>query len=79
MGISISKEFIKMIPLKMMYYPDFFLFPHRLPRPRLSRLLQLGLIKKEQIGGNAPDCLREPIKLYIGCRHEELGCEGRGD
>ena len=63
----------------MMYYPDFLMSSPPPPTPALSRLLQLGLIKKEQIGGNAPDCLREPIKLYIGCRHEELGCEGRGD
>ena len=26
----------------------------------------------------SPDCLRKP-KLYIGFRHEELSCEGRGD
>ena len=38
-----------MIPLKMMYYPDFFLFPHPLPRPRLSRLLQLGFKRNKLV------------------------------
>ena len=49
LGKSISKEFIKVIPLKMMYYPDFFMSSLPSPTPALSRLQQLGLKRNKLV------------------------------
>ena len=65
-----------MIPLKMMYYPDFFYFLTPSPAPAFQDFYNSGL--KGTNWWQAPDCLRKP-KLYIGCRRDERGCEGRGD
>ena len=53
LGITISKELIKVIPLKMMYYSDFYVLTPT-PNPALSRFPQLGLKRKKMVAAPPP-------------------------
>ena len=57
MGITISKELIKVIPFKMMYYLDF-LCPHPLPRPPPFQDFHNSALKGKKWWQTPPDCLK---------------------